>query len=102
MAIARAFLKHAPLLILDEATSALDMKTESEIQQTLETIFDGQTAIIVAHRIATIKMADYIYCLDQGKIIEEGTPADLYRKKGYFHRMCAAQQVTIGEGENEG
>lgn len=102
VAIARAFLKHAPLLILDEATSALDMKTESEIQQTLETIFDGQTAMIVAHRIATIKMADYIYCLDQGKIIEEGTPADLYRKKGYFHRMCAAQQVTIGEGENEG
>lgn len=81
LAIARAILKDAPILILDEATSALDVKTEEKIKQALDTISKNRTTIIIAHRLSTIKNADLILYIDNGKIIEKGRYTDLAKNK---------------------
>lgn len=85
IAIARAILKNAPILILDEATSALDSESEHYIQESLRQLMKGKTVIAVAHRLSTLKEMDRIVVMDNGKIIEEGTHASLIRKKGAYY-----------------
>ncbi|MGI9319042.1 MAG: lipid A export permease/ATP-binding protein MsbA [bacterium] len=87
IAIARAFLKDAPVLILDEATSALDNNSERLIQEALQNLMVDRTSLIIAHRLSTIENADQIIVLDQGKIVEAGSHAELLRMGGYYAQM---------------
>ncbi len=92
IAIARAFLRSAPILLLDEATSALDQKTEERIQGALERLSRNKTTIIVAHRLSSVAAADKIYLLDMGLVVEQGTHAELMAEKGLYAAMYAAQK----------
>jgi ABC-type multidrug transport system fused ATPase/permease subunit len=94
LSIARALVKDAKLVLLDEPTSALDSQTEMEIQHALENLLRGRAAVIVAHRLSTVQTADYMYCLENGAVKEEGTPAELYAKRGYYFDMCQMQEVS--------
>ena len=91
IAIARLALKNAPILILDEATSALDSEVEMVIQQSLQNLMANKTVIAIAHRLSTISMMDRLLVLDNGKIIEEGTHAQLIRKKGLYAKLWKKQ-----------
>lgn len=91
IAIARALLKDAPILILDEATSALDNESERQVQAALSTLMENRTTIIIAHRMSTIENADCILVLDQGKIIEAGTHAQLMQQGGYYANLNRMQ-----------
>jgi len=91
IAIARAFLKNAPILILDEATSALDSESEHKVQRGLETLCEGRTTLIVAHRLSTIEQADRIVVLDKGKIVEQGTHQELMANESHYSRMQKLQ-----------
>lgn len=91
LAIARAILKDAPILILDEATSALDSETEAVIQEALSNLIRGRTTIIIAHRLSTIQHCDRIYVLDQGRIIEQGSHAELLQRAGRYARFHQIQ-----------
>jgi ATP-binding cassette subfamily B multidrug efflux pump len=92
VAIARVLLKNAPILILDEATSALDSEVEAAIQENLNTLMKGKTVIAVAHRLSTIAAMDRLVVMDKGKIIEEGTHAQLLKKKsGIYAKLWARQ-----------
>ena len=90
VAIARVFLKNPPILILDEATSALDTETEREIQAALDRLAEGRTTLIIAHRLATIRHADRIAVLVDGRIAELGSHADLSAQGGFYARLLAA------------
>ena len=94
LAIARALLKNAPILLLDEATSALDAESEKQVQDALETLAEGRTCLIIAHRLATIQNADHIIVLDGGKIVEQGTHKALMANQGLYARLCALQSVS--------
>ena len=96
LAIARAILKDAPILILDEATSALDSETEAVIQEALSNLIRGRTTIVIAHRLSTIQNCDTIYVLDQGQIIEQGTHQELLEKDGRYARFQQIQFSTPG------
>lgn len=87
ISIARAFFKDAPILILDEATSALDSASEGEVQAGLESLMEGRTVIVVAHRLSTIQRADRIIVLKKGEIVEIGSHQELIEKKGEYHRF---------------
>ncbi|CAI8865504.1 MULTISPECIES: lipid A export permease/ATP-binding protein MsbA [Pseudomonas] len=89
LAIARALLKNAPLLILDEATSALDTESERHIQAALDHVMKGRTTLVIAHRLSTIEKADLILVMDQGKIVERGTHEQLLAQNGYYSRLNA-------------
>ena len=91
LAIARALLKNAPLLILDEATSALDTESERHIQAALDTVMQGRTTLVIAHRLSTIEKADLILVMDQGQIVERGTHTQLLALNGYYSRLHARQ-----------
>ena len=91
IAIARAILKDAPLLLLDEATSALDAESEILVQQGLNAAMQGRTTLIIAHRLATVQKARRIVVLEQGRIIETGTPADLRQRSGLYARLASLQ-----------
>lgn len=91
LAIARALLKDAPLLILDEATSALDTESERHIQAALDTVMQGRTTIVIAHRLSTIEKADLILVMDQGEIVERGSHAELLAQNGYYARLHSHQ-----------
>jgi len=92
VAIARTLLKDPPILILDEATSALDSRTEAAIQTTLHDVAARRTSIVIAHRLSTIVDADQIIVLDQGRVAERGTHAQLLRKRGLYAEMWERQQ----------
>lgn len=91
LAIARAILKDAPILILDEATSALDTESEFKVQAALENLQQGRTTLVIAHRLSTIENADRIIVLEKGKIVEEGAHKDLINKQGYYFKLHNAQ-----------
>ncbi len=91
VSLARAIAKHAPILILDDTTSAVDMETEEYIQKHLAEMPDKCTTIIIAQRVSSVKQADYIYILDKGRILEEGTHKDLMARKGYYYKTCVMQ-----------
>ncbi len=90
VAIARAFLRNPPILILDEATSALDTETEREIQAALDALSEGRTTLVIAHRLATIRDADRIVVLEDGRITEIGTHDDLFKSGGRYARLQVA------------
>ena len=92
IALARAFLKNAPILILDEATSALDTESERTIQQSLEAIKQDRTCIVIAHRLTTIENADHIFVLDGGKLAESGTHDQLLARDGVYTRLYAREK----------
>ena len=91
IAIARAILKNAPILILDEATSALDTESERQVQTALTTLMKNRTTLVIAHRLSTIEHADRILVLDQGRIVENGTHAQLLRAGGYYASLNRLQ-----------
>ena len=93
IAIARAFLKDAPILLLDEATSALDTESEAQVQAALERLMAGRTTILIAHRLSTVKGADRIYVIDRGRVVETGTHTALVRQKGLYARLAKAQDL---------
>jgi subfamily B ATP-binding cassette protein MsbA len=91
LAIARAILKNAPVLILDEATSALDTESERQVQAALDRLMQGRTTIVIAHRLSTIERADSIIVLEQGRIVERGRHADLLAAGGAYARLYNLQ-----------
>lgn len=93
VSIARAILKNPPILILDEATSALDTESERLVQDALERLMKTRTTVAVAHRLSTIKHADEICVLHEGKIVERGTHEELIKKEGYYKKLHDMQQV---------
>ncbi len=93
VAIARAILKDSPILLLDEATSALDAESEQAVQTALDRLMVGRTTLVIAHRLATIRAADRILVLDDGRIVEEGTHAALSRRGGLYAKLATLQFV---------
>ncbi|HWA78862.1 MAG TPA: ABC transporter ATP-binding protein, partial [Acetobacteraceae bacterium] len=94
IAIARAFLKDAPVLVLDEATSHLDAISEAEVRAALAELMEGRTTLVIAHRLSTIRAADRILVLDHGKVLEGGTHAELLTRRGAYARLVAQQVAT--------
>lgn len=91
IAIARVILKDAPILVLDEATSALDSEVEAAIQEALSTLMEGKTVVAIAHRLSTIAALDRLIVIDRGRIVEEGTHAQLLRRDGLYARFWRRQ-----------
>jgi subfamily B ATP-binding cassette protein MsbA len=93
IAIARAFLKDAPVLLLDEATSALDTESEAQVQAALERLMAGRTTVLIAHRLSTVRAADRIYVIDRGKVVETGDHRGLVALGGLYARLAQAQDL---------
>jgi ATP-binding cassette subfamily B multidrug efflux pump len=91
IAIARVILKDAPILVLDEATSALDSEVEAAIQESLSTLMEGKTVIAIAHRLSTIAALDRLIVIDQGRVVEEGSHAELLKRGGLYARLWRRQ-----------
>jgi ATP-binding cassette subfamily B protein len=96
IAIARALLRDAPLLLLDEATSALDAESEKLVQDALDRLMEGRTTIVIAHRLATVRAADRIIVMDQGRIVEQGSHATLSAQDGLYARLARLQFQDVG------
>ena len=95
IAIARAFLKDAPILVLDEATSALDVQSEEEIRTALRDLMRGRTVISVAHRLSTVRNLDRIVVMQSGVIVEDGPPEELLRRRGLYSRMIEGEIARL-------
>jgi len=99
VAIARAFLADAPILILDEATSSLDSESEVLIQKAMERLMKGRTTLVIAHRLSTVKALDRLLVFDRGEIVEEGKHATLVRKEnGIYRRLFERQALELTQG----
>ena len=98
IALARAFLKDAPILILDEPTSSVDTKTETAIIETMERLMDGRTTFVIAHRLSTVRNADCIVVIENGTILEQGTHSSLMGWGGHYARLYH-QQMEVREHE---
>ena len=94
VAIARAFVRNAPILVLDEPTAALDSRAEKEIQTAIDSLEEGRTVLCIAHRLSTLANMDEIIVLDHGRIVERGTFDQLLKAKGHFARMAEQQRLT--------
>jgi ABC-type multidrug transport system fused ATPase/permease subunit len=107
LSIARALLKDAPILILDEPTSALDAETEQLILQALDRLMEGRTTFIIAHRLSTVRRADCILVLENGRILERGTHAELLERGKHYARFHHLQfeskrpAAGVAEGRTE-
>ena len=99
LALARAFLKNGAIVVLDEATSALDNITEAQIQGELQRLSRGKTTLMIAHRLSTVAQADTIVVLDQGRIVEKGSPAELLTRKGAYYRLWQKETGKLEEKE---
>ncbi len=99
LAVARALLKDPRILILDEATSSLDAESEALVQEALERLMLGRTTFLIAHRFSTIRKANRIIVLSDGLLVEEGTHAELFARKGLYHRLYGLQQEPVGVSE---
>ncbi|PSM16979.1 ABC transporter ATP-binding protein [Nitratireductor sp. StC3] len=98
LSIARAIVRNAPILLLDEATSALDSESEARVQQALETVMEGRTTIVIAHRLSTVIDADHIIVLEAGRLVEEGTHKQLMRDRdGLYYRFNQMQGASTLE-----
>ena len=93
IAIARAFLKDAPILLLDEATSALDTESEAQVQAALKRLMAGRATFLISHRLSTVRGADRIYVIDKGRIVETGDHQSLVRKRGLYARLARNQDL---------
>ena len=103
VAIARVMLKDAPVLLLDEATSALDSEVEAAIQESLQELMKGKTVIAIAHRLSTIAALDRLIVLDAGRVVEEGTHAQLLARGGIYAGLWARQSGGfLGEQGEDG
>jgi subfamily B ATP-binding cassette protein MsbA len=89
-------LKDAPILILDEATASLDMRSESMIQEQLESLTQGRTTLVIAHRFSTIRLADRILVFEQGRIIADGTHLELYENSALYRDLYDKQLMRSG------
>ncbi len=98
IAIARAFLKDAPILLLDEATSALDTESEAQVQAALARLMAGRTTILIAHRLSTVRGADRIHVIDQGRIVETGDHNSLIAAGGLYARLARSQDLEVETG----
>jgi subfamily B ATP-binding cassette protein MsbA len=94
VAIARAFVRNAPILVLDEPTAALDSRAEKEIQTAIDSLEEGRTVICIAHRLSTLANMDEIIVLDHGRIVERGTFEELLKARGHFAKMAEQQRLT--------
>jgi len=99
LAVARALLKDPRILILDEATSSLDTESEALVQEALERLMVGRTTLVIAHRLSTIRKANRIIVLSEGRLVEQGSHADLLARKGLYHRLYGLQREPAGTGE---
>jgi ATP-binding cassette subfamily B protein len=97
VSLARAFLADAPILILDEATSSLDSESESMIQDAMLRLMQGRTAIVIAHRLSTVRALDRILVFAQGRVVEEGTHAGLMRQDGPYRHLFTTQASGLVE-----
>ena len=95
LCIARIMLLKPPMLILDEATSNIDTRTEQNIQKAFNTIMEGRTSFIVAHRLSTITNADIILVMNKGNIIEQGNHEELLKKKGFYANLYNSQFAKV-------
>ena len=96
ISIARALLKDAPIILLDEATASLDVENETKVQEALSRLLAGKTVLVIAHRMRTVEAADKIVVLAEGRVAEEGSPAELMARGGLFCRMVELQQQSAG------
>lgn len=94
ISIARALLKNSPIVLLDEATASLDVENESQVQEALSNLLAGKTVIVIAHRMRTVMNADKIVVLDEGRVVEQGSPAELLEQNGLFSRMVKLQSES--------
>ena len=94
LTIARGMIKNAPFLILDEATSSVDTRTEELVQQAMDKLTEGRTSFIIAHRLSTVRNADCIMVMEQGRIIERGTHEQLMEEKGRYYQLYTGKSIS--------
>ena len=94
ISIARALLKDSPVILLDEATASLDAENETKIQRAISRLVKGKTVLIIAHRMRTVEGADKLVLLKEGRVAEQGSPAELYASGGLYAKMCAIQEQS--------
>ena len=96
IALARAILKDAPIVVLDEATASLDVENETKVQEALSRLLAGKTVLVIAHRMRTVVAADKIIVLSDGQVVEEGAPTELMSRDGLFRHMVELQRQSAG------